>query len=139
MNQPKFRGYSKETERWHYGHGWFKSNYTEEYKQESGEVDVAILYTNSSPVVCELDSMGQFTEVYDFNDNEIFSNDIVEGVLRQQDCRFLAKVIFEDGMFKLEFDKNYNGIIYEDLTRYNACELEVIGDFYSNPQLLLKD
>ena len=34
MRQPKFRGVSKETNKWIYGFGWFETDYTETYLQE---------------------------------------------------------------------------------------------------------
>jgi hypothetical protein len=77
MKQPKFRGYSLETTSWHYGHGWFEADYTEEYKKEKGISDKAILYTDGSPIECELSSMGQFTGET-VREKEIYDGDIIK-------------------------------------------------------------
>lgn len=78
MKQPKFRGYSLETNSWHYGHGWFEVNCTEEYKKEEGISDKAILYREDrSTIECELSSMGQFTGE-SVRDKEIYHGDIIK-------------------------------------------------------------
>lgn len=72
----------------------------------------------------------QYTGVKDRNNKEIFEGDLVKGYLREQDSNFRATVVFEDGMFRLKLNKVYVSIIWEDLTNYNACELEVIGNIH---------
>lgn len=130
MRQPKFRGFSLETNSWHYGHGWFVVDYTDEYLKEKGINQQAMLYTDGYPVECELSSMGQYTGVDTKEDVELYEGDIVKGRLRQQECNFTATIVFEDGMFKLKFDQAYGNICYEDMTYYNAINLEVIGSTY---------
>lgn len=60
MNEPKFKGYSKEEEKWYEGFGWCITDYTEEYMKEMGIKQEAMLFTHRSGVVhCVLDSMEQ--------------------------------------------------------------------------------
>lgn len=69
MEQPKFRGFSTETNSWHYGHGWIKADYAE---------DKALLYRDwEPPIECELRSMGQFTGE-SIGGKEIFHGDVIK-------------------------------------------------------------
>ncbi|MGD6876825.1 YopX family protein [Bacillus infantis] len=126
MRQPKFRGFSKETNSWHYGHGWFKSDYTEEYKQEKGIEDTTILHTDYSPVECELSSMGQFTGVHDKNGTEIYEGDIIRSYNEYDEPFEVLSVVEYDEQYA-----KYRGVDIECLD-YE----EVIGNIYENPSLL---
>lgn len=115
MRQPKFRGFSTETNSWHYGHGWFEVDYTEEYKLEKGIEVKACLYRESSPIECELSSMGEFTGLLDSKGTEIFEGDILQASNREKG---LHVVIWKDGGFqrKYRFIRKYQGEEYEDST-----------------------
>lgn len=134
IKEPKFRGFSLETNSWHYGHGWFKCDYTEKYMAEKGMNDRAILLTDSYPVECELASMGQYTGLEDKNGKEIFEGDIL-GI-----CN-------EDPLF-VEYIEKHGAFCFVDIfdkfgpTNYTAKEFsyeafEVIGNIYENPELLI--
>ncbi len=124
MKQPKFRGFNKEDNHWYYGHGWFEGDYTEEYLSERGINQQAILYTEGSPVECELDSMGQFTGLKDKNGKEIYEGHIVRTMHH----------IIKTG------EKIYNDVIIHDIRQleelYYSDEQEIIGNIYENKDLL---
>lgn len=132
MRQPKFRGFNKEENKWYYGHGWFKSDYTEEYKQEKGIEDTAIIHTDYSPVECELSSMGEFTGLKDKNKVEIYIGDII-------------KHKYEYNPQVVEWSENIccYKINAEEVTERYLMKvdeerelMEVIGNIYENPELI---
>ncbi|MBS4190359.1 hypothetical protein KHA94_09110 [Bacillus sp. FJAT-49705] len=159
MREPKFRGFSIETNSWHYGHGWFKCDYTEEYKQEKGITDNAILYTDGSPVECELKSMGQFIGRLDQNGKEIFAGDIMRrefeisrDIIDPVSLGFVDREIEESGYFigvvnyrpsegfVLNKCKKFNedGEIISQLSGVKIYPkyATVIGNIYENPELI---
>lgn len=125
MRQPIYRGFNKEENMWYYGHGWFKSDYTEEYKKEKGIEDTAILHTDYSPVECELSSMGVFTGLYDRGGKEIFIGDVVK--LGNYDQSY--EVMINDFM-QIPVIDNDNG--QEELFKVNK-NCRVIGTIYDMP------
>ncbi|WP_089652314.1 YopX family protein [Halobacillus aidingensis] len=140
MKQPKFKGFSMEHGKWFYGHGWFKIDWTEEYKQEKNIGDQAMLYTESSPVDCELGSMGQYTGYEDKHGNEIYQGDIVK---RVDDIPITAEdgaemystwtVTFEYGGWAFRNTPASPAISYPSFYS-NAKYMEVIGNMYENPE-----
>lgn len=60
--QPVFTGYSREDKEWHTGFGWFDADFTDDYLEEKGLPPQAVLMTDSSSVVCDLESMRQIFE-----------------------------------------------------------------------------
>lgn len=133
MRQPRFRGFCLETNQWHYGYGWFKSDYTEEYKQEKGIKDTANLYTDDYPVECELCSMGEYTWKK-VTGKEVYEGDIVETVYDGK--TFVGVVVYDlDELgFKATNGKENYGTNFQYLTCCN--EIEIIGKTYKNPELL---
>ncbi|PGW52247.1 hypothetical protein COE14_22760 [Bacillus thuringiensis] len=125
MRQPKFRGFSLETNSWHYGHGWFEVDYTDEYLKEKGIKQQAMLYTDGYPVECELASMGEFTGLLDSKGTDIYEGDIVKNAFGEEykiiwderRCQFIAVTTIEDGS---EWYQNV------------SCSLEVIGNICEN-------
>lgn len=141
MRESLFRGVSEETNEWVYGFGWFKTDYTEEYLKESGKIEQdAVLYTNSGPVLCYLDSMGQWTGLRDnkktdeFPDGQmIFEGDIVRfhyktGVYK------IGTVVWNDSFGSWDIDCS-DFVSYKSLGQYKSVS-EVIGNIYENPELL---
>lgn len=145
MRESLFRGVSEETNEWVYGFGWFKTDYTEEYLKASGKIEQdAVLYTNSGPVLCYLDSMGEWTGLRDnkktdeFPDGQmIFEGDIVESLTKINGYVCRGVVIFENGKFMVDVKKaafSRNGFISDfDL---KIREYEVIGNIYEDKHLL---
>lgn len=134
MRQPKFRGFSLETNIWHYGHGWFEVDYTDEYLKEKGIKQQAMLYTDGYPVECELASMGEFTGLLDSKGKEIYEGDVVDTIYDGE--LFTGVVVYDTSElgFKATNGKENYGSDFQYLT---CCEeVEVIGSIYSNPKLL---
>ncbi|MEK5176908.1 YopX family protein [Heyndrickxia sp. FSL W8-0496] len=137
MRQPKFRGYSLETNTWHYGHGWFEVDYTEEYKKEKGIEDKARLYTEGYPVECELKSMGEYTGLKDKNGKEIYEGDILKARKSISDeTEVYFRVKYTGAAFALVHPEYHNTIYMEVMPWYVRETAEVIGNIYENPSLL---
>jgi hypothetical protein len=129
VKQPLFRGYSVENGDWEYGHGWFEIDYTEEYKQEQGIEDRAILYRdNASPTECVMSSMGQYTGVNDRYSTKIFVGDILKIA---QDRVYPQVVTFAEGFFQTD-----EFALFE-LIRDKGRSFEVIGNIFENPELII--
>ena len=140
MREPLFRGVSKETNEWVYGFGWFKTDYTEEYLKASGKIEQdAVLYTNSGPVLCYLDSMGEWTGLRDNKKTDEFPD---------------GQMIFEGDIVKFHFPNPYNTVVkfknghfafYKGkrmmvdpyyYTNHVWSYAEVIGNIYEDKHLL---
>lgn len=137
MRQPKFRGFSLETNQWHYGHGWFKRDYTDEYKKEKGIEDRAILYTEYSPVECELKSMGQFVKTITVGDlkEDVYVGDIVADYI---DFDKKYQVIWDDyGMFLFVplYKTDVGAIDYYELQELHGDNIIVVTNVFENPEL----
>lgn len=104
MRQPKYRGYSRETNQWHYGHGWFAADYTNEFLKERGINQQAVLHTDGYPVECELSSMGQFTGETDIKDKPIVEGDVVEFDLFGDGEKEKGVVVYKQAAFLVQTD-----------------------------------
>ena len=136
--QPKFRGFSVETNSWHYGYGWFKCDYTDEYKSEKGINDKALLLTDSGSIECELKSMGQFSGET-LNGKEIYDGDVIK----------VTKLSFDtSGPLPDNLNVKFYGGMYQlfrgarplmGLHLLYLEEGEVIGTMFENPNLITSD
>jgi uncharacterized phage protein (TIGR01671 family) len=140
VREPLFRGVSKETNEWVYGFGWFKTDYTEEYLKALGKIEQAVLYTNRGPILCYLDSMGEWTGLRDnkktdeFPDGQmIFEGDIVRfhyktGVYK------IGTVVWNDLFGSWDIDCS-DFVSYKSLGQYKSVS-EIIGNIYEDKHLL---
>lgn len=135
MKQPKFRGFSYETNSWQYGFGWFETDYTDDYLEEKGRSKQdAILLTDSGHTVCDIESMGQCTDLKDKNEKEIYENDIAN-----REIFAFGEIRTFTGTVKM-----FEGAWWVDsgtaaVPLWNEMhELEIVGNKYENPKLLEK-
>ncbi|MEK4355177.1 YopX family protein [Paenibacillus sp. FSL R5-0475] len=138
IREPKYRGYSIENKSWHYGFGWCLDGLTDECKQRENIEDYAVLYTESSPVKCDLKSMGEYTGLKDKNGREIYKGDVLDGSwinpMSQEKVIRHYKVTFDKGKYNAELIGHHP---YGSTMLYFENEnAEVIGTIYENPELI---
>lgn len=142
MEQPKFRGFCLETNSWHYGHGWFKCDYTEEYKAEKGIEDRAILHTESHPVECELKSMGRFVKTVRLAETsaDLYEGDIVADmtdvalekkyqIIWDENGMFLFVPLYETDMGAIDYyelEEIHGDYIFPLTTTFESPEFRVV-------------
>lgn len=139
MEQPKFRGFSLETNSWHYGHGWFKCDYTEEYMSEKGIEDRAILHTESHPVECELKSMGRFVTTVRFAETsaDLYEGDIVADMTDVVLEKKYQIIWDENGMFLFVplYETDMGAINYIELEEIHGDNIYPLTTTFDNPEL----
>ena len=86
---------------------------------------------------CEVyvDTIGQFTSLYDVSGKEIYEGDILKW-----DKGRLYVVKFLDGMFYASVEECKDGILggfpLHRLTEYEDGKCEIVGNIFDNPELL---
>jgi len=145
MVQPRYRGFCVETNTWHYGHGWFRCDYTEEYKREHGIDDRAILYTTGHPVECHLASMGRFVRAIPFGDKsiDIYEHDILVDVTNR-DMQLLYVVAWDEHdasfvfipLFEATDGTDGCAIGYEELHERHGDNLYPIHTVFDKPSVV---
>ena len=135
MVKIKFRGKSKETNKWVYGQLLYLGN---QPFIVGDLVEANSEYTNIEwwqPV--HHNSIGQFTGFKNLRGKEIYEKDIIDFVDYDYDgdevlCR--GEVIFEKGGYHLA--KSY---ATNELYEYEGEDLEIIGNIYDDPELLKEE
>lgn len=119
MREIKFRGFSKELNKWACGYYWSDKPFLDirHYIKINGSRE-------SIQVVPE--SVGQFTGVKDKEGKEVFEGDVIK--IHELPIK-IRKVTFSDGMFKAE------GIESITPLAWHGNAIEVIGSVYENPEL----
>lgn len=140
MKEPKFRGFNLETNKWYYGHGWFEADYTNEFLEEKGIAQQAVLHTDSYPVECELSSMGQYRGLKDKYQNKVFNKDLIKYTRKiYTDCSrkevektfppIIGELYYAEGLYPAIRDSNGLGHIFMP-GMLHSDEIEVIGNAY---------
>ena len=87
----------------------------------------------------------QYTDIDDINNTEIYSGDIVKfhcNFLDEEEIEIVGEVIFKRGSFRIEYyTENSQGILLKlgwSINDGNITWIEVIGNIYENPELLVK-
>ena len=145
MEQPRFRGFCVETNTWQYGHGWFRCDYTEEYKRERGIDDLAILYTVHQPVECHLASMGRFVRAIPFADKaiDIYEHDILVDVT-SRDMQIMYVVVWDKydagfvfiPLFEAPDGEDNSAITYDELHERHGDNLYPMQTVFDKPDVL---
>lgn len=127
VREAKYRGFSKENNRWYVGHGHFLVEHTE----DSGLEDYSILHTEDGVSYVDPKSIGEFTGFKDAQGTEIFEGDILREPNRQKGFHV---VIWKDGGFqrKYRFIQKYQGEEYEETTYMpiHPRSFIVVGNIY---------
>ena len=80
----------------------------------------------------DVNTLCQFTGLYDKNDNRIWENDIIRTFENDSKDTLINIVKFIDGCFKV-FKKHYLPI---NLDCYEKSDLKSVGNIFDNPDLL---
>jgi len=108
-----------------------------------GRVMTGGLHINTLLLTCDLQDEVyktiiwlQYTGLKDRNGKEIYEGDVVDILLRFSDCESfeMAVIEFKSGAFW--FDAKRVGYVDCNWHHYNESDREVIGNIYSNPELL---
>lgn len=131
VREAKFRGFSKETNLWHYGHGHFLIEHTEESKIEN----YTVLHTEQSPVHVDPLSVGEFTGLKDFNGKEVYEGDILQASNGEKGWYV---VVWRNAAFqrKYRFMRKYEGEQWEEhsYVALNTQHFKVIGNIYEQDE-----
>lgn len=137
MEEPKFRGYSTDTNTWHEGVGWHKINFEDNCNPAliEKETPQAILLSAKSSQQCELSSIGVFTGLKDQEGKDIYTGDILKTLSAKR--RYLVSWNIEEAAFTVKYHYA-NGepaewIISEFLE--SMKEYKIIGNYFENPEL----
>ncbi|MED0951291.1 YopX family protein [Bacillus mobilis] len=143
MKEPKFKGFSKETNQWHFGFGYYINYYTDKFKADKGINNNTTLFTESSPVIVEIESVGQYaTTIIDKNhaSQELFAGDIIRFRYKGEWNPWSKPMMIEWGGDKYPaFDvkgHSYDCNLLSLFVKSGEYEIEYLGTFYENSSLL---
>lgn len=155
MREIKFRAKRIDDDEWVYGYLYKCNKFARiitafAYTNEDGENEgLGQYYCEAYDV--DINTISQFTGLYDKNGKEIYENDIVKakyiekrdfsGVKYDYEMEFIELVVWKEQSFKLEINncgiKMYRNLnFYENINNIKLKELEVIGNIFDNPELL---
>lgn len=135
----KFRGKDIETGKWVYGDLHVLCNRPHIHTEQT-----AYPYAGKRSFVA-LETIGQFTGLYDKNSKEIYEGDIVShpwkdpifGDLVETGEFVHSTICFNNGAFVVNYRLDGEYIYLQDFIRLKC--LEVIGNVFDNPELIEKE
>ena len=138
MRYIKFRGKDKRTGEWVYGYYVMNNLLLPEKGESINKHFIIDGIGQKNEVIPE--TVGQFVEVNDKNNREVYEGDIVK-MSDWQGNVWLCVVVFLEGSFKLKLVRiiknvsGESGVKYADVW-YARQQGEVVGNIYDNPELL---
>lgn len=124
MGTRKFRGYTTDLEvnRWIYG-------YLTNYNKIGHYIPLETIQTELS---VDVESIGQFTGMYDSFRKEIFEGDIIRQTVGDIVTDFLVVYNHRDGKFQKQFEDKNGKISLSDFswTDFEHSEIKVIDNIY---------
>lgn len=140
MNEPLFRGFNRKENKWYYGFGWYEIDYTDEYLKENSLDPQAMLLTPTSPIECDLSSMGQYIGINDKFNSKVFSDDFVAISNDFNDEVIFSRVAWGGKEYPAFDLPNFDGygmnafaaIFHSDVNN----QIEVLQNVYEEPELL---
>ena len=118
----KFRGKRIDNKKWVYG---FLAD--EDYINDIDSIDL-------SSIEVDIDTVGQFTGLFDKNGKEIYEGDIIKGF----DITIEVWYSEDRACFIAEMKEPQNDMMYI-LGGYDTERMEIIGNIYDNPNLIKKE
>ena len=118
----KFRGKRIDNKKWVYG---FLAD--EEYINDIDSIDL-------SSIEVDIDTVGQFTGLFDKNGKEIYEGDIIKGF----DITIEVWYSEDRACFIAEMKEPQNDMM-DILGGYDTERMEIIGNIYDNPNLIKKE
>ena len=124
MRPRKFRGYTTDLEvnRWVYG-------YLTDYNKIGHHIPLETIQTELTVAV---ESIGQFTGMYDSFGKEIYEGDILRQTVGDIVTDFLVVYNYREGKFQKQFENKDSKISLPDFswTDFEHSELKVIDNIY---------
>lgn len=118
----KFRGKRIDNKKWVYG---FLAD--EDYINDIDSIDL-------SSIEVDIDTVGQFTGLFDKNGKEIYEGDIIKGF----DITIEVWYSEDRACFIAEMKEPQNDMM-DILGGYDTERMEIIGNIYDNPNLIKKE
>jgi len=76
-----------------------------------------------------------FTGITDEHNEEIYEGHIVEAEYIEDNKKYIGKVIFKDGCFRLNIEEGFVPI-FDDEYSSHIRNLKIIGNIFENPELM---
>lgn len=125
----KFRGYNEFDKKWVYGYGLHQSIFID------GSSNAYVTAGIREVFIVDKESVGQYTEIKDYEGKEIYEGDIVKKEFMEQwleDTKLIGVVIMVEGCWCVLDEENKKIEPLWSETDINT----VIGNIYENPELL---
>lgn len=125
MREIKFRGKGKKDRKWYFGNLYDKDTY--------GRTHICTI--NGGCLNIDHTTVGQFTGLYDKNNNEIYEGDVI----RLNDYANVV-CVFQHGAFGYVYAKDFHSFAGNTNFTFNPknqdADVEIVGNIFDNPELL---